>query len=108
VNALLDHLTAADLRELASARDFLDQCRQNNLEALLAGPALGAFAPDAPPLPPLLPEQLDSAMRALASRGCSGKGLARAAEGYAAGRLPPEIVARVVNDVLRRRKAAAL
>ena len=104
----LAELPAATLRELAGLADLRDQRRANNLEALLRAPTIGAFREGAPPLPPLLPEELESAMCALAFRGCSGKGLARAAEGYAAGRLWPEIVARVVNDVLRRRRAGAL
>jgi hypothetical protein len=104
----LADLPAGVLRELAAAADLRGRRRANNLEALLRGPALGAFAPGAPPLPPLLPEELESAMCAGALRGWSGPGIARAAAGYTAGRLAPEIVARVVNDVLRRRKAGAL
>ena len=108
MNALLDDLSESDLRQLADLARLRDQRRANNLEALLRAPALGAFAPGAPPLPPLLPEELASALSALALRGHSAKGLARAATGYTAGRLAPEIVARVTNDVLRRRRSGAL
>ncbi len=107
MTALLE-LSEADLRQLADLAHLRDQRRANCLEALLRAPALGAFREGAPPLPPLLPEELESAMCALALRGWSGWALARAAEGYTAGRLPPEIVGRVVNDVLRRRRAGAL
>jgi hypothetical protein len=105
---VLAELSGADLRQLASAADLRDQRRANCLATLYQGPTIGAFAPGASPLPPLLPEQLESALCALALHGWSGKGLARAAEGYTAGRLPPEIVCRVVNDTIRRRRAGAL
>ncbi len=102
-------LTAgAELRELAALADLRDQRRANNLEALLRGPALGAFAPGAPPLPPTSPEELGSAMSALALRDFSVAGLVRSAEGYAAGRLPAEVVDRVVVEVLGRRKRGEL
>jgi len=107
VTALLD-LSEADLRQLADLARLRDQRRANCLATLYQGPALGAFAPGASPLPPLLPEQLESALRALALHGFSVAGLVRSAEGYSAGRLPPEIVARVVNDVLRRTRSGAL
>jgi hypothetical protein len=108
VTTLLDQFSEADLRQLADLARLREQRRQNCLEALLRGPALGAFAAGAPPLPPTSPEELESAMCAGALRGWSGPGIARAAIGYTAGRLAPEIVARVVTDVLRRRKAGAL
>ena len=106
--AIEAELSGADLRELAGLADLRDLRRQYNLEALYAGPALGAFAPGALPLPPLLPEQLDSAMAALALRGWSVAGLLRAAEGFSAGRLFPETVDRVVVDVLARRDRGQL
>ena len=107
MTALFD-LSEADLRQLADLARLRDQRRANCLEALLRAPALGAFREAAPPLPPLLPEELESAMCALAFRGCSGRGLVRAAEGYSAGRLAPEVITRVVNNVLRRRRRGDL
>jgi hypothetical protein len=101
-------LSGAVLRQLAGLADWRDERRANNLAALYAGPALGAFREGAPPLPPLLPEQLDSAMAALALRGWSVAGLLRAAEGFSAGRLFPETVDRVIVDVARRRARGQL
>jgi hypothetical protein len=101
-------LSAQDLRQLASLADLRDSRRANNLQALLRGPTLGAFAADAPSLPPTSPEELGSAMQALALRGWSTRGLVHAAEGYSAGRLPPETVDRVVVEVLRRRERGEL
>jgi hypothetical protein len=102
MTATLTELSAADLRELASLADLRDRRRANNLEALYRGPALGAFTEGAPPLPVTSPEELGSAMSALAFRGFSVAGVLRSAEGYSAGRLPPEVVDRVVVDVLAR------
>ena len=107
MTALAD-LPAAELRELAALADLRAQRRANNLEALLRGPALGAFAPGAPPSPPLLPQELESAMCTLAFRGWSGRGLFAWAEGYSAGRLAPEVITRVMNNVLRRRRRGDL
>jgi hypothetical protein len=100
----LAELSAADFRELASLADLRELRRRNNVGALYAGLALGAFEDGAQPLPPLDREQLASAMSALALRGFSTEGLLRSAEGYSAGRLPSEVVDDVVVDVLRRRK----
>jgi hypothetical protein len=47
-------------------------------------------------------------MSALALRGWSVAGIVRAAEGFSAGRLFPEVVDRVVVDVLARRKRGTL
>jgi len=92
-------LTGPDLRELAAAADLRDKRRANNLAGLYGIPTLGAFSPGASPLPPTSPEELGSAMAALALRTWSVGGLLRSAEGYAAGRLPAETVDRVVIDV---------
>ena len=100
--------SAADLRQLAALADLRDQRRSNNLAALYRGPTPGAFAPGAPPLPPTSPEELESAMSALALHGFSVAGLVRAAEGYVAGRLPSEVVDRVVIDVLARSRRGEL
>jgi hypothetical protein len=101
-------LSADALRQLASLRDLRDLQRANCLQTLLRGPALGAFGPDAPPLPPISPEVLADAMRPLALAGFSVAGLVRSAEGYNSGRLPPEVVDRVVVGVLSRRKRGEL
>jgi hypothetical protein len=92
------------LRELASLSDLRDQRRENNFQALLQGPPLSGSMP----LGPLLPEQLASAMSCLALNDWSVKGLVRAADRYTAGRLPEEVVDRVVIDVLARRKRGEL
>jgi len=107
VTALVE-LSAQDLRELADLADLRDTRRANNLQALYRGPTLGAFAPGAPPLPPTSPEELGSAMSALALHGWSIRGLLRAAEGYSAGRLPSEVVDRVVATVVARRRRGEL
>lgn len=107
MTALFD-LSEADLRQLADLARLRDQRRANNLEALYRGPALGAFAPGASRLPPLLPEELGSALRALALRGFSVAGLVRSAEGYSAGRLPHEVVCRVVDEIVCRTRSGAL
>jgi hypothetical protein len=107
-NHHLATMTGPDLRQLASLADLRDLQRLNRLEELLRGPTIGAFTEGAPPLPPLLPEQLDSAMAALALRGWSVAGLLRAAEGFSAGRLFPETVDRVVVDLLTRRARGEL
>ena len=104
----LTELSAQDLRELASLADLRDKRRAHNTEALYRGPTLGAFAPGAAPLPPTSPEELGSAMSALALRGCSVAGLVRSAEGWSADRLPPEVVDRVVIGVLARQRRGEL
>jgi hypothetical protein len=101
-NTIEAELSGADFRELAGLADIRDQRRANNLEALLRGPTIGAFAPGAPPLPPTSREELMSAMSALALRGFSIAGLLRSAEGFAAGRLPPEVLDGVVAAVAAR------
>ena len=101
-------LNSADLRELASLADLRAQRRANNLEALYRGPVIGAFLEGAPPLPATSPEELGSAMSALALRGFSVAGLVRSAEGYSAGRLPPEVIDRVVIGVIARQKRGEL
>jgi hypothetical protein len=104
----LANLSGPELRALGEAADLRDLRRQHNFEALLRAPTLGAFAPGAPALPPTSPEELGSAMSALALRGWSVAGIVRAAEGFSAGRLFPEVVDRVVVDVLARRKRGTL
>jgi hypothetical protein len=47
-------------------------------------------------------------MSALALRGWSTAGLLRAAEGFSAGRLFPEVIDRVIVDVLKRRERGQL
>ena len=47
-------------------------------------------------------------MSALALRGFTVAGLLRSAEGRSAGRLPPEVVDRIVIDVLARRNRGEL
>ena len=98
----------AELRAIAEAFDLRDQRRANCLEALYRGPALGAFAPGAPPLPPTSREILTSAMCACALAGFSVAGLVRSAEGYSAGRLAAEVVDGVVVAVLARRERGEL
>lgn len=101
-------LSGRDLRELASLADARDERRANNLEALYRMPTIGAFRENAPPLPPTSPEELTSAMAALALRGWTVGGLLRAAENFSAGRLWPETVDRVVVAVLARRDRGTL
>ena len=100
--------SGSDLRELAALADLRDQRRTNNLQALYRGPTIGAFVPGAPPLPALSPEELGSAVSALARHGWSIVGLLRGAEGYSAGRAPSEVIDRVVVDVLVRRRRGEL
>jgi hypothetical protein len=107
VTALLE-LPGAELRALAEAADLRDQRRANNLAALYAGPVIGAFREGAPPLPPTSREILTSAMSACAFHGFSTAGLVRSAEGYAAGRLPAEVIDGVVVAVLERRERREL
>jgi hypothetical protein len=107
VTALLE-LPGRDLRELAGLADLRDQRRSNNLQALYAGPVIGAFKPGAPRLPATSREILTSAMCALALHGFSTAGLLRSAMGYAAGRLPSEVVEAAVVAVLRRRERGEL
>ncbi len=102
------NLTGRDLRELATLADARDERRVNNLEALYRMPTVGAFRENAPPLPPTSSEELGSAMSALALRGWSVGGIVRAAEGFSAGRLFPELVDRVVVEVLKRRERGQL
>src|ERR1035441_456084 len=64
----LANLSGPELRALGEAADLRDLRRQHNFEALLRAPTLGAFAPGAAPLPPTSPEELGSAMSALALR----------------------------------------
>jgi hypothetical protein len=104
----LANLSGPELRALGEAADLRDLRRQHNFEALLRAPTLGAFAPGAAPLPPTSPEELGSAMSALALRCWSVGGIVRAAEGFSAGRLFPEVVDRVVVDVLARRTRGQL
>jgi len=104
----LAEMSAADLRELAGLADQRDQRRANCLEALYAGPALGAFREGAPELPPTSREILTSAMSALALEGFSVAGLLTAAEGYSAGRLPAEVIDGVVVAVVARRERKEL
>jgi hypothetical protein len=98
----LTTLSGPDLRELAAVADLRELRQKHSFEALLEGPPLGGTAP----LGPLLPEQLASAMSCLAH--WSVEGLLRAANEYSAGRLPPEVVDRVVVDVLKRRERGEL
>jgi hypothetical protein len=101
-------LSGAELRAIAEAADLRDERRTNCLEALYAGPALGAFAPGAPPLPPTSRLILTAAMCACALAGFSVAGLVRSAEGYAAGRLSAEVVDGVVVAVVKRRDRGSL
>ena len=107
-NTIEAELSGADFRELAGLADIRDQRRANTLEALLRGPTIGAFAPGAPPLPPTSREELTSAMCACALAGFTTAGLLRSAIGYAAGRLPSEVVDGVVVAVLGRRERGQL
>ena len=105
---VLAELAGADLRQLATLADARDARRQNNLLALLNAPTLGAFRPGAPPLPPTSREIVMSAMSALALHDFSIAGLLRSAEGFAAGRLPAEVVDGVVATVVARRERGQL
>jgi hypothetical protein len=96
VSALAE-LTGSDLRQLASIADLRELQRRHAFEALCAGPPLSGSLP----LGPLSAEILEAAMSCLAH--WSTPGLVRAADQYAAGRLPQEVVDRVVVDVIRRR-----
>jgi hypothetical protein len=107
MTALLE-LPGAELRALAEGADLRDKRRANCLEALLRGPVIGAFAPGAPPLPPLSREHLQAALSALALAGFTTAGLLRSATGYAAGRLPNEVVESAVVAVLARREKGTL
>jgi hypothetical protein len=104
VTKLAELPSAATLRELVGIAEMRDRRRANCIEALHAGPVIGAFAPGAPPLPPTSREILTSAMCACALAGFSTAGLLRSASGYAAGRLPGEVVDGAVVSVLRRRE----
>jgi hypothetical protein len=108
VTKLAELASGATYRELADAADRRDQRRANNIKALIAGPALGAFSEGGPPLPPTSREILTSAMSALALEGFSVAGLLRSAEGYAAGRLPAEVIDGVVVAVVARRERKEL
>ena len=107
MRALLE-LPGADLRELAGLADLRDQRRLNCVAALHNGPVVGAFAPGAPPLPPISREIVMSAMSALALHGFSIAGLVRSAEGYYCGRLPSEVCDGVVVSVVARRDRGQL
>jgi hypothetical protein len=107
MTALLE-LPGAELRELAGLADARDRRRSNNLQALYGGPTPGAFASGAPSLPRLSREIVQSAMSALAFHGFTVAGLLRSAEGFAAGRLPPEILDGVVAAVAARRDRGQL
>jgi hypothetical protein len=108
VTTLAELPSAATLRELVGLAELRDQRRANNLAALYAGPVIGAFREGAPPLPPTSREILRSAMSACALRGFSTAGLLRSATGYAAGRLPSEVVESAVVAVLARREKGTL
>lgn len=95
--------SAATLRELAGLAEVRDRRRANCLDALYSGPVVGAFREGAPTLPPTSREILMSAMSACALAGFSVAGLLRSADGYAAGRLPPEVIDGVVSAVAARR-----
>jgi hypothetical protein len=97
-------LSGAELRAIAEAADLRDERRANCLQALYSGPSLGAFAPGAPPLPALSREILAASLCPCALAGFSVAGLLRSAIGYAAGRLPSEVVDGVVVAVLGRRQ----
>jgi hypothetical protein len=107
MTALME-LPGAELRALAEGADLRDLRRQHCLEALYAGPIVGAFKPGTAPLPPTSREILQSAMSACALAGFSTAGLVRSAEGYSAGRLPAEVVDGVVAAVLARRERGEL